>query len=253
MPNSALSNFIALQTFLEARQFRFIKQAKESHSMPHGIALFIDSDDIAARADSKHTSWRQLRRLQQDIRKKLEIDIEWIVIPGPEVAALETALIEILRSQFPGIFASAFVSSPKISPAWVWLEAIPGTRQMPDSKAVESCVRDLFKVFGFEAPNVVYANANELPSNITILRSIKINSPILVEDLLSIMMRKGSAIPDLRWLQTKLDTMRKSGLLVRAHSGHYALTELALATVPISKNRTSSDVERALALGRAKW
>ena len=253
MTNSALSEYNRLKDFLGERGFTFTKEMRASNGAPADFALFVQADAIGDRADKHHTSWRQMRQLQNDIKRHLGLVVEWIVIPGTQVAALEGALLEILQQRFPNVFAAVFVSSPTLSPIWVWMDPRPDAKDLPDLKTLETISTELFKVFGFEAPNVVFANGLELPSNLAILRALKIHAPALVEELLDALRKRQTPVPDIRWLQTKLDTMRKTGLVVRAGSGQYVLTEQALAIVPISKKRASSDVERALALGRVRW
>jgi hypothetical protein len=253
MTNLASSENSKLKEFLRERGVAFISDIRASHVPPIDFALFLQADAIGERAEKNQTSWRQLRQLQIDIKKRLGITVEWIVIPGTQAASLEGALLEILQQRFPGVFAAVFVSSPKLSPVWVWLDVKPDAKDLPDIKTLEVISTELFKIFGFVAPHVVYASATALPTNLAILRALKIRAPAHVEELFGVLTKRQSSIPDIRWLQTKLDTMRKTGLVVRAGTGQYVLTERALAIVPINKKRSSSDVERALALGRARW
>lgn len=51
----------------------------------------------------------------------------------------------------------------------------------------------------------------------------------------------------------RLDSLRRNGLLVYLGDRRFALTAAGLASVPSSRRRESSDIERILALGKRKW
>src|SRR6266516_2055923 len=116
MANSDSSKLARLKEYLSEHKCSFVSDVRTSHSANFDFALFVPGEKLAGRSDKNHTSWRQMRQLQNTILKNLNISIEWIVTPGAEVGALEAALYEILQTRFPGAFTGVFVSSPKLSP-----------------------------------------------------------------------------------------------------------------------------------------
>lgn len=253
MANSDSSDYERLRQFLSERRVSFVREIRASRTSPVDFVLFVSADTISERASKSHTSWRQLKRLQQNIHQSLNISVEWIVLSGTQATTLETAFLELLQKRYPGAVTAVFVSSPTITPIWAWLETNGEGKELPDLKQLTSIARDLFALFQLPAPEIAYTNAAELPTNLAILRSLKIYAPVSVQALADALIQRGAVIPQVRWLQTKLDTMRKAGTVLRLEDGEYILTELGLSSVPTSKNRSSSDVERALALGRRKW
>jgi hypothetical protein len=194
-----------------------------------------------------------MTQLRNQILKKFGLSIEWVITQGELVATIESALLKLLQDRFPGVISSAIVSSLHVYPVSVWLEATPGAKVLPSIAAVSEVCKELLKVFGVKSLSVVYADSEELPSNPMILRCLKKHAPITGDHLAKKLKLEGLTIPDPRWLHKKLDTMRRNGLLVWLKGEKYSLTELALSVVPYGKTRNSSDVERALALGRRKW
>jgi hypothetical protein len=253
MGNSDSSKLERLQEYLSQRELDFVSDIKVSHGPGVDFAIFVSSDRVAKQAGKGCGSFRQMRMLQKSIRKELGIAVEWIVLPGDQAAVIETALREALNARYPNMFTAAYVSSPKMPPIYVWLEPKPQAKKPPEIGCLRVLCEDLFKVFGLGAPTLILGETEELPTNPTILRSLKIYSPALVEELAGHLRSSGSLVPHVRWLETKLDTLRRNGLVSRSSDGKYSLTELALSTVPYGRSRSSSDVERALALGRRKW
>ena len=112
---------------------------------------------------------------------------------------------------------------------------------------------NIFSAFGLERPITRYVYTSEVPNTQMILRSLKVRSPATVKDLAEWMRKRDVRIPDIKWLQRKLDSLRKHRLAVRMDDGTYAITEESLRIIPGDRSRSSSDVERALVLSRVTW
>ena len=194
-----------------------------------------------------------MNQLRADIKRRLELNVEWIITQDDRVAALEAALVGALEARFPGVFTVVSMSAPHVSPVWVWVDTVPQTVNRPGEEELNEMAASIFGAFGIEPPTVLYSDNSELPSNPMILRGLKTNSTTTAEALEERLRQRHVLIPDLRWLQTKLDTLRREGLVVRVRPGTYAMTEKGLGIVPHGRSRSSSDVERALALARRKW
>ena len=139
-----------------------------------------------------------------------------------------------------------------MTPVSVWVETKTNAEAWQQS-VLNALIEKFLKLYGIEGPLVMYGDSENLPSNPTILRKLKIHAPLTTEQLVEVLVSSRSVVPNTRWLQTKLDALRKQGFVVRSPEGKYSLTELGLELVPYGKVRSSSDVERALALGRRKW
>lgn len=91
---------------------------------------------------------------------------------------------------------------------------------------------------------------NPEPSLMVILRVSKKIFPFNLEGLATKIIDGGYYVVSADWLNSKLDSLRKKGLLVRDQEGLYRLTQLGLEAVPVTKSRNSSDIERILYLAR---
>lgn len=253
MENSDSSELSRLTSYLERRKFRFISSIRPSQSTGVAFDLLVSSDVIGKRVDKEHTSIRQLAQLRNRVLKEIDLAIEWIVTRGEQAAIIEAALLAAFQERFPSVIGAVFISSIYATPVSVWLEPTSGAKVLPPIGAMSEVCKELLKVFEVESVSVSYTNSEELPSNSMILRLLKTHSPISVDLLEKKLKLEGMSIPDKQWLHRKLDTMRRNGLLVWLQDETYSLTELALSVVPHGNSRSSSDVSRALALGRRKW
>lgn len=92
----------------------------------------------------------------------------------------------------------------------------------------------------------------DLPSSIFILRLVKIKQPINISGLEILLKEDYPSIHE-KWINRQLDGLRKKKFIIRTKSGQYTLTSLGLVIVPAGTNNNSSDIERALELGKRKW
>jgi hypothetical protein len=253
MPNSVSSNLTRLREFLADRGIDFISDIQANRTPPVDFALSIPGDRIAELAGKGQISRRQMKLTQSSVRKELGLQIEWIVTPSRRTSSMEAALLELLEGRYPGAVSAVYISALKIAPVSIWIERNPSDRTRPELASLKSVVEQFLKLYGVEAPSVMDGDSEDYPSNPMIMRKLKVHAPVTTERLAEALRSAGLTISDLRSLQSKLDTLRKQGLLVRSNAGEYCLTELALGVVPHGKSRSSSDVERALALGRRKW
>jgi hypothetical protein len=94
---------------------------------------------------------------------------------------------------------------------------------------------------------------SECPEDPRVLLALKILAPVTVQRLNAHLLSENVHVPDPKWLQRTLDKLRKKNMVVRSKEGDYSLTGRALWTIPAGKKRTSSDVQRVLALRKKKW
>jgi hypothetical protein len=253
MPNSGSSDVSRLRDFLAARGIHFVSEVKANRTPPVNFALFVPGDRVAERAGRNQISRRQMKRLQLDLKERLGLVVEWIVTPGPQTTTMEAALLELLNARYPGAASAIYISSPRIVPVSVWIEPSPKAASRPQLADLEVVCSELLRLYGIKDLVVMYGESDDLPTNPMILRRLKIHAPVTTERLANELRSMRSIVPNVRWLQGKLDTLRKQGLATRSSEGSYSLTEEGLSIVPHGTQRSSSDVERALALGRRRW
>ncbi len=242
-----------LKEFLAAKGIDFVSEIRASRTPPFDFALCVPGERIANMAGQGQISRRQMKLLQTAAKKECGLEIEWVVTPNEKTSAVETALLELLATRFPGAVNAVFISSLKSEPVSVWLDRNPQYEAPPDLSALREVAEQLLKLYGVAMFLVMDGAGADTPTNPMILRRLKIVAPATTEQLAEALSAAGATIPETRWLQSKLDTLRKQGFVARSNAGTYCLTELGLSLVPHSRNRSSSDIDRALALGRRKW
>lgn len=242
-----------LKEFLAAKGIDFVSEIRPSRTPRFDFALCVPGERIANLAGQGQISHRQMKLIKTAAKKECGLDIEWVVTPNERTNAVETALLELLATRFPGAVNAVFISSLKSEPVSVWLDRNTQNEAPPDLSALREVVEQLLKLYGVVTFLVMDGAGADTPTNPMILRRLKIVAPATTEQLAEALSAAGATIPQARWLQSKLDTLRKQGFVVRSNTGAYCLTELGLSLVPHSRNRNSSDIDRALALGRRKW
>jgi len=119
---------------------------------------------------------------------------------------------------------------------------------------MEAVFSTYLSAFGFTLGKIHRMGSDkDIPSAIAVLRGLKATSPALPETLSGFLEESGFVVPPERWVDAKLDWLRKQNLVLRRDDGCYVLTEPGLRVVPHGKGSSSSDVQRALALARRKW
>ena len=255
MPNLASSHHERLRDFLQKSGVTCV-EIREHRASDLDFMLYVSGGCVSTRAGHGRTSVPQMDRLRADIKQRLALSVEWVITGTKDdrVASLESALLSALKTRFHGVFATVFVSPLQKSPALVWVDAVPHVKPRPSEEELNKVAASIFSAFGLERPTVRYIDNPEVPSNLMILRGLKARSPATIEVLAEWLRQRDALMPDLKWLQRKLDTLRRKRLIVYSRrDGTYAMAEEGLRIVPHTLSRSSSDVERALALSRRKW
>lgn len=243
-----------IQKFLEDRKATFIEEIRLRPSDDSLVAT-IPSNSLGDKAVEGKTSWRQLTYIKKALKEKFNTDIEFVISKSEAHGKLEDGMFGVLEQKLPGVVQLCFFSFPRPGFADVWLEFQQGGLITGESKEkIEIVIKDYLKITDVNE-YVVHWGLGELslPTTVAILRAIKIAAPATLEDVEHHLSKNDFSWPSRTWLKNKLDLFRKNGFLLRQHDESYVLTQETLSKIPHGNFRTSSDVERALALGRRKW
>ena len=244
-----------IKQYLSARRATFITNLRVR--VADGLILATVNDtSIAKKAGQGKTSHRQLSYLKKMIQNQFHADVKFLILKGAENIELETGLNALLMKHFPDYVESCFLAIYEPSQADIWIEVVrvPSLSLKDILKKIENLAREFLALYEINLANVHWGGTeNEFISLPAILRVIKIASPVGEAELSSFLIKKGFSIPPGAWLQNKLDMLRKRGVVVRKQDGNYTLSAKGIESVPYGRMRTSSDVERALALGKKKW
>lgn len=106
--------------------------------------------------------------------------------------------------------------------------------------------------YELELSALEFTSDANLPGKFVCLQVARLKSPATVSELTLALLEKGFAIPSENWTSRVLDSLRKSGFVIRQKSGKYVVTLAGLKALGTQKNRRSPDVGRMLALARSQ-
>jgi hypothetical protein len=241
-----------LEDYLEKKRVKYVKSfhARGSSDL---VLLTVRQSAIGRRPNAKQPSRRQLSFLAKAIKQDLNIDVEFLIAKDEEQQDIEAGLNSLVRLHFPGFAQSCLLSLADDGSMNVWLERAEGktTTLLPE---LESVIRDYLQFFKIQLGKLCWMDFTDTsPSVVEIVRMVKILAPVTISQIEDALSQSGSRVPSTSWLQNKLDLARKRHLLIRNEDGRYVLTETGLTLIPHGTGASSSDVHRALALGRRKW
>lgn len=216
------------------------------------VILEVPRSRLSDTAGKGMTSRRQLAQLRSAITRRFELRVVITFQAEELLADVEAGLRALLERNLPGKFSNLAVSFPTSNSADVWgFMNENGTNTEVES--VRALIEQYLKEAKFSSINVqVSGAAKPQPSLVAILRSVKTHAPAELSQLLADLDVRGFGCPSDRWLSAKLDAARKSGLVIRSQPGKYTLSLEGLSAVPVSTRKTSSDIDRVLALARRK-
>ena len=106
--------------------------------------------------------------------------------------------------------------------------------------------------YELELSALEFTSDANLPGKFVCLQVGRLKSPFTVTELTQALLQKGFAVPSENWTTRVLDSLRKSGFVIRQKSGKYVVTLSGLKALGTQKNRRSPDIGRVLALARSQ-
>lgn len=142
-----------------------------------------------------------------------------------------------------------FLSSDKVN-AWIKIKKIDAKSK----NTIKNYLQAIFSYSNVNSVNIQWIGENdELPSLMQILIATKKLQPVIIEKYVSEFKEDYPHI-HIKWLNRQLDKLIKKNLIVRnSISKGYAVTGKGLDAIPTAANSMSSDIARALSLGKRKW
>jgi hypothetical protein len=244
-------NDFDVSEFLRTSGLPFTPTAR-FNAVANTLILDIPIDLVAQSVEEGKTSRRQLAHLRGSLERDHKISVLIAFRSSAQLNDIEAGLNGLLQRKFPGKvsnFVASFPNAAAVDASVFLSEGI----EAPLATEIQTFVNEYFTEAGFTTLSFnLIGNEKPKPSLAAILRSVKLLAPVELADLIRNLDTRGFSCPDERWLAAKLDVVRKRNLVVRSAAGKYVLTTEGLAVVPYSTSRTSSDVERMLALARRK-
>ncbi|MBW8077859.1 MAG: hypothetical protein GJU76_07255 [Gallionella sp.] len=248
----ASSNLERIRQFLADNQLDFISDIVPSDDEEGSLVLFIPLSRVSKSTSTARTATKtKISRIISQIKDLFDVKIEPVYV-GDISNALEAGLRAAIILNFPDFISDCFVALRNNHAADVWL--MPANDDTSRPAAVDRVVVDSLRAAGVSLRRLYWGGeGREEPSSMAILTQIKINAPIDVEALRQILRASDFRVPDSKWLNVSLDSLRKTGLIKRLSTARYVLTPAGLSLVPHGRSRESSDVKRILALRTKKW
>lgn len=252
---SAHDLMAGVRDLLNRRRMKFLVVKDFANAGDPTVQLLVPAERLGQKAvRGSLTSLRQLSFLRSSVRRSLGVDLTWVIQPILASHELEANLLNLVNSRFPGVFSDVIVSSPSVDPRYVWYVAELSGSVVPDIDELSNFTKKYFEAQGYPAPSVGIEDGRLQLSDGAILKALKSIAPAVAQDILvKIEQVLEVKLPSIEWLEKRLDALRRKGFLVWLGSNSFALSRSGLAAVPHGRNRTSSDIERALALGRRRW
>lgn len=240
-----------LISFVNERGASFVSSARYI-SANNTLILDIDAESIGDTVGPNRTSRRQISFLSSAIKKRFQVRVIVSLRAGKILTDLESGLKAVLQRRYPNNYSGLVASFPSTNRAAVWISL----EALVDSETDQSIRRTVLEFLdhaGIHSVDIEIASPSlPAPSTVAILRSLKRLAPVDLNTLMKDLADRRLPCPSAKWLSQKLDGARKRGLVVYMTDHRYTLTVDGLGLVPTSKSRSSSDIDRVLALARRK-
>jgi len=217
-----------------------VRDGSDSRRIYAFIRLKMDSDN------KKEKTNYELTKIANSLIND-GVHVSFIITDGEESDVEETIKSSLFRF-FSDLVRNVFVSFSN-KKASVWIEPKRLLSQEDEENMNEKCA-ELLHVLEVQLESVRFTSSENVPTRTACLKAIRLHAPIPKENLSKALTERGFHVPSDEWLSRMLDSLRKSGLVLRRKDGGFVLTHSALINLGSAKNSRSPDISRALALAR---
>lgn len=215
------------------------------------LVLYVPKDRVSEKAQKGFISLKQIETLQSKLNLEYGVNSELVLLDSDNLAKMSQGFETLLRTTFPTVVDKAevyFLNAQKVSVTIKTSDVIESTQK----ESIDAFLKSVLTSAKIEI-QALHWDQIELPSLIEILTVIKKLQPVKLEQAYADLSTDYSLL-QMDWLNKQLDRLIKKRFLVREQSREtYALTAQSLNVLPKIANRNSSDIVRALDLGRKKW
>lgn len=215
------------------------------------VMVFIPASYLGPKVSANKTSTRQLAHLKRIAARELGLRVDFRITADEGIAEIESGVTALVRNTLQSSDVKVFLSVSLDRHADLWFDAIPMSITEKVTKDVRNTVKDYLEKVGLTL-HEIYLHGASVPSIAMVLRSVKILQPTTAEAVAKYLTNQGFSRVPIRWVKSQLDRLRKKDFITWSNET-YSITYAGLSSLPISKGRSSSDIERALALGKRRW
>lgn len=239
-----------IKEYIKTKKYVFITDVRFRPS-DDTILIYISHNMVIEKVKTGFTSRRQIEYIKKNISNLFGKIVDVIFIKTEEQQNIEEEIYHELNQTFDEKVISLYLtfSGDNQIDAWVEVENLND-----DFKTIiEKYLTIVLDERDFSLNVISWVNSLlELPTLPYLLRMIKTHQPIEMRGLLELLNEEYSSISYI-WISRKLEQLMQKGLIQRDRNGSYVLLSAALSLIPAGTRYTSSDIERALALGKRKW
>lgn len=231
---------------------RFIKNVSLIDGTANGdVIVFVSASYLGPKVSANKTSMRQLAHLKRIAARELGLRVDFRITADEGIAEIESGVTAIVRNALQSSDVKVFLSVSLDRYADLWFDVTPISITGKVTKDVRKTVKDYLEKVGLTL-NEIYLHGASVPSSAMVLRSVKVLQPATAEALAKYLTNRGFSPVPIRWVKSQLDRLRKKDFITWSNET-YSITYAGLSSLPIMRGRSSSDIERALALGKRRW
>lgn len=229
-----------------------------SRESPSGIEIDVSEVTLKSVARKESLIRRDIATLREMIEKETgrKVNVRLLKYSGG-LLAIEADLLERLQTLSLSSDVGTLILPSRLPEVKLVISGddFPAAEQRGIMSQIAELARALLNEHGLTLTEVIPRfGAKNKPGRLTLLTTIKIGQPIAVEELHRRVIELGFGVDSVKWLSHQLDALRKDGLVLRsAEDSMYRLTQNGISVLPAAKGRTSTDVQRCLALARRRW
>lgn len=215
------------------------------------VILYVPKDKVSDTAQKGFVSLKQLDNLQNKLKQEYGVDSELILTDSDNLAKMSEGFETLLKTTFPGVVGGAqvyFVNAQKVNVIIKLSDAVESTKK----ETIKAFLETVLTAAKIEVQALQWDEV-ELPSLIEVLTTTKKLQPVKLNKVYSCLHEDYPSLQE-NWLNKQLDKLVKKRFLVREQATEtYVVTAYGLNVLPKVASRNSSDIVRALDLGRRKW
>lgn len=199
----------------------------------------------------------EMRALEASLESELGMQIIVTALSQQTIQSVTTSIVALVKSK-TGVELKELNLRLQTKGKASLTVSLPGAaaRGSQIEEEVRNIAAHVCESVGFELTNVDVNG--EVPKVFTLARLLKvivIHAPINLQDIERILKEEGTfQDSDTKLLKSRLDKLREDKKIFwQKENGSYVPTRQALYDFSNRRSRVSSDVERALELGRRQW
>ncbi len=218
------------------------------------LVVYVSKDRVSEKSKPGFISVQQLSNFQSKIRQKYDVSCEVVLIDSEDLDALGKGFEFLLKNTFPNFIQGVKITFLNSQNANIRIQ-IPDSNDV-NKKNVENFLISILTTASIETMMLQWIEEKEtLPTLIELLLEIKKLQPVTIKSIAISLSEDYQSLQEKQsWLNKQLDKLIKKHLIVREQvQATYCLTAQGLNVLPKVLNRNSSDIVRALDLGKRKW